>query len=92
MDVQFNTDRSYTSEGQVVRAQLIADEEKIIFADYSRGITGAIVCPTWDQGFRTPSGLATYTMKAYDRGEYSYDQRAAMLPRNADAPTHHFGL
>jgi hypothetical protein len=69
MDIQFNTGRLYTVEGQVIRALYDAEAEVIHFADFSRACNGTIQVPS-NTTFRTPGGLAQFVMSRYDRGEY----------------------
>ena len=70
MDIHFNTGRSYTADGQIIRAIWDEDAETIHFADFSRACHGTIAAPTWAMSFHTPGGLALHVMEAYDRGNY----------------------
>lgn len=70
MDIQFNTGRLYTHEGQIIRAIWNEDAETIHFADFSRACHGTISVPERAITFRTPGGMAAYVMERYDRGDY----------------------
>jgi hypothetical protein len=67
MEVQFNTGRPYTANGQVIRAIMVADGS-VIFADDSRGIDGVIAGPV---NVATLDDLKRVVLDAYDRNAYT---------------------
>jgi len=67
MDIQFNTSRLYTKEGQIIRA-VTQEDGSIIFHDFSRMGSGRIARPQ-----REPDSdyqCASLVVTAYDLGLY----------------------
>lgn len=94
MDIQFNTGRLYTAEGQVIRAVFNQEAEVIHFADFSRACNGTIQAPSHTT-FRTPGGLAQFVMSHYDRGEYWNSTESwalLMVQGRQDAEIHQFTI
>ena len=85
MEIKFNTGRSYTAEGQVIRAKVCADGS-IIFADDSRGVDGRIAAPAFP--LTSEGALRDFIMQAYDRNQTTRDHETweyLMRPRQPDA-------
>ena len=76
MQVQWNTGRQYTSEGQRITARVMPDGS-ILFADYSRGVDGLIAKPPVE--IDSEQTLRTIVMRAYDSHNYRSSQGSWML-------------
>jgi hypothetical protein len=85
MEIKFNTGRSYTAEGQVIRAKVCADGS-IIFADDSRAVDGRIAAPAFPP--KDEAGLRALVMQAYDHNQTTRDHETwvyLMRPAQPDA-------
>lgn len=63
--ITFNTERKYTTRGQVITATL-HDNGVITFMDHSRMISGEIAASE----FHTAESIQRHTMRAYDNNGY----------------------
>ena len=71
MKVTWNTGARYTSEGQVITAQLL--EDCIIFLDHSRGINGTIKLPKYIP-ITDVERLKVHVMDRYLHNDYNQDR------------------
>lgn len=67
MKTEWNTGRLYTSEGQRIVAEVLAD--CIVFYDTARGFGGTISLP-WGSIIGDETALQRHVMRCYDRNDY----------------------
>jgi hypothetical protein len=76
MEAQWNTGRSYTKAGQIIKARVQPDGS-ILFADVSRGVDGVIAKPSVE--IDSEDALKALVMRAYDRNAYRSSEGSWML-------------
>ncbi len=73
--IDFNTNRLYARDGQLISAIYKPDLHQIWFHDHSRMIHGRITLPEFvkaDMVASTDLGFAERIMRAYDRDNYDH--------------------
>lgn len=78
MFIQWNTQRKYTTSGQVLRAARLPDRS-VLFADDTRGIDGHIdpqAAHTLLGDDPTEEQLRQCVMHCYDKGYYTSDEQS----------------
>src|SRR5262245_29099183 len=68
----WNTGARYTSEGQVITAEMDTDKQRVIFADHSRCICGVLTAP-YPSWIDYPDQLRHFVMGEYLHNRYRYD-------------------
>jgi len=74
MEIQFNTGRHYTEQGQLIRAKVL-DDGSVLFADDSRKVSGHILGIVRNAKY-TEASLQSTVMHHYDHNNYKFDSAA----------------
>lgn len=74
MRIEFNTNRQYSPEGQLIVGYYSSKDNLVTFADVVRSIYGEF---TWTGG-RHPEAIQAAIMQNYDEGSYQTSQRSQM--------------
>jgi len=78
IDMEINTNRPYSDEGQIVRIRYWPDSGEALFADITRDIDGKVVVHS-NMGIPDRNRIVTEVMTAYDEGSYAPSAQSMYL-------------